>query len=370
MLGLSVVMVRKKENFQGKEQTKIMDTPVPEFKRYFATVDSMNKEQREFYKSWLNAWRKGTPISVDGQISYLFCYMYQVLNWKPQPAITELRRIKEVYSYEKDTVKYYCDRWASDFYVVLKDYQSALDTFPEIVISSRSSVSTDALLSLKVEVGKPIAGRDLMTLNGPKVTAWGKKHLFEIANYLDVSVRAYEKHENINLLQCWAKDSHQYPYFIFTGSFKSTESKLRTYSFSNSVLAMAFVSYLTKEGENTVREEKGIPKIGEGWIGETNLYYELRTALQGMDVIHHARPKWLSRQHLDILIPDKQVAVEYQGSQHDQPVDWFGGEQAFKTTKRRDAKKLRLCKKNGVRLIYVRTDYKLEDVIRTIVEAE
>ena len=348
----------------------MMDTPVPEFKRYFATVDSMNKEQREFYKSWLNAWRKGDPISVDGKISYLFCYMYRVLSWKPKQAITELKRIKEAYAYEKDTVRYYCDRWASDFYIVLKDYESALDRFPEIAISSRSSASTDDLLSLKVKIGKRIAGRDLMTLNGPKVTAWGKKHLFEIANYLDVSVRAYEKHENIDLLKYWSKDSYQYPYFIFTGSFKSTESKLKAKSFSNNVPAMEFVCCLTKEAENTVREEKGIPKIGEGWIGETNLYYELRTALQDMDVIHHARPKWLPRQHLDILIPDKQVAVEYQGSQHDQPVDWFGGEQAFKATKRRDAKKLRLCKKNSVRLIYVRQDYKLEDVIRTIVEAK
>jgi hypothetical protein len=205
----------------------MMDTPVPEFKCYFATVDSMNKEQREFYKLWLNAWRKGSHISVDGQISYLFCYMYQVLNWKLRPAITELQRIKEAYSYEKDTVRYYCDRWASDFYVVLKDYQSALDRFPEIAINSRSSASTDDLLSLKVKAGKRISGRDLMTLNGPRVTAWGKKHLFGIANFLDVSVRAYEKHENIDLLQCWAKDSHQYPYYIFTGSFKSTESKLK-----------------------------------------------------------------------------------------------------------------------------------------------
>jgi hypothetical protein len=348
----------------------MMDTPAPEFKCYFATVDNMNKEQRKFYESWLNAWRKGTPISVNGQVSYLFCYMYQVLNWKPQPAIAELRKLKEMYSYEKDVVRYYCDCWASDFYVVLKDYLNALNTFPEIIISSRSSASTDTLLSLKVKVGERIAGRDLMTLNGPKVTAWGKKHLFEIVKYLDVCVRAYENHENIDLLQCWVKDSYQYPYFIFTGSFKSKESKLKAYSFSNNVSAMEFVSCVTKEAENTVREEKGIPKIGEGWVAETNLYYELKNALQGTSIIHHARPKWLPRQHLDIFIPDKRVAVEYQGIQHDQPVDWFGGDQAFKATKRRDAKKLRLCKKNDVNLIYVRSNYKLKEVIRTIFETK
>jgi len=347
-----------------------MDTLVPEFKCYFATLDSMNKEQRRFYTSWLNAWRERMPISVDGQVSYLFCYMYQVLNWKPLPAIAEFQKLKEAYSYEKDAVGYYCDRWISDFHVLLENYESALDTFPKIVISSRSSSSTDSLLSLKVKVGKCIAGRDLMTLNGPKVTAWGKKHLFEIANFLEVSVRAYENHENVDLLQYWAKNSQQYPYYIFSGSFKNTESKLKTYSFSNNVPAMEFVGCLTKEAENSVREEKGIPKIGEGWVGETNLYYELKNELQGTTIIHHARPKWLPRQHLDIFIPERRVAIEYQGIQHDQAVNWFGGEQAFKDTKRRDARKLRLCKKNDVYLIYVYPDYKLKEIINTIFEAK
>lgn len=54
----------------------------------------------------------------------------------------------------------------------------------------------------------------------------------------------------------------------------------------------------------------------------------------------------------DIYIVDKNVAIEYQGKQHFEPVEFFGGEESFKDVQQRDAEKKKLSEDNGVLLIY------------------
>jgi hypothetical protein len=108
-----------------------------------------------------------------------------------------------------------------------------------------------------------------------------------------------------------------------------------------------------KEIANIVREEKGLPKIGEGWISETLLYYEVKNALQDYEVKHHGSPKWLGLQHLDIYIPSLNIGIEYQGKQHMEPVAFFGGLEAFNKSLERDRRKKRLCDENGLELFYV-----------------
>ncbi len=81
----------------------------------------------------------------------------------------------------------------------------------------------------------------------------------------------------------------------------------------------------------------------------------------------HASPEWLGRQHLDVYLPEIAVGVEYQGAQHDGPVDFFGGPEAYEAVRKRDApRKLGLCKRNGVELVYVRPGYDLDAVVAEI----
>jgi hypothetical protein len=95
------------------------------------------------------------------------------------------------------------------------------------------------------------------------------------------------------------------------------------------------------------------------WVGENQLYQILRRLLRGAEVIQHARPTWLEPQHLDVHVPQAGVAVEYMGRQHFEPLEFFGGEAAFRLLVERDRKKAELCKGHGVELIRVRFD---EDV--------
>ena len=90
------------------------------------------------------------------------------------------------------------------------------------------------------------------------------------------------------------------------------------------------IKRILRESENIYREEKDIPKVGEGWVSETELYHKIKEAFPNEEVIHHGRPSWLNRQHLDIYFPKRNIGIEYQGEQHDSPIDFFGGEEGLK----------------------------------------
>lgn len=116
------------------------------------------------------------------------------------------------------------------------------------------------------------------------------------------------------------------------------------------------IGELWKEAENKVRQHHGIPRIGEGWVSEAELLSLVRDSFPHETIIHHARPSWLGRQHLDILLPERNVAIEYQGEQHFVPIDFFGGWDGLYDTQRRDKRKLELCSQNGIKLVCFRFD--------------
>lgn len=120
------------------------------------------------------------------------------------------------------------------------------------------------------------------------------------------------------------------------------------------------------EPENEIRKMFGLPKIGEGWISETNLYYEIKSHFSNEIVIHHGKPKWLGKQHLDIYLPKYNIGIEYQGDQHYFPVEFFGGEESYSKNKIRDARKKELCEQNNCHLIYVNPDYVLKEIIEQL----
>ena len=93
----------------------------------------------------------------------------------------------------------------------------------------------------------------------------------------------------------------------------------------------------------------------------------IKQRINQYEVIQHGSPTWLGRQHLDIWIPELKIGIEYQGTQHDKPVEFFGGQKAFDENLKRDARKRQLCKENGVKLIEVREVYDLDSLLTEII---
>lgn len=52
-----------------------------------------------------------------------------------------------------------------------------------------------------------------------------------------------------------------------------------------------------------------------------------------------------------MYIPSLSLGVEYQGKQHFEAVEFFGGKEGLENTKLRDARKRKLCEENGVRVM-------------------
>ncbi len=128
----------------------------------------------------------------------------------------------------------------------------------------------------------------------------------------------------------------------------------------------ALVRRLARDAENLLREQLALPKVGEGWLSETRLYRAIEAAFPETTVIQHGHPSWLGRQHFDIWVPRWNIAVEYHGLQHFEPVEFFGGEDGFEATVRRDLRKLALCEEHGVRLIVATQDHTHEKVIELL----
>lgn len=110
-----------------------------------------------------------------------------------------------------------------------------------------------------------------------------------------------------------------------------------------------------------VRMRLGISK----WKNEALLYSIIKSLFIGCRVEREYSPSWLNRQRIDIFLPEKNLAIEYQGEQHFTPISIFGGESAFEKGQERDRIKLEKCNENNVNLVYFNFNEPLtQDYIR------
>ena len=121
------------------------------------------------------------------------------------------------------------------------------------------------------------------------------------------------------------------------------------------------IDEILREAENLLRERHGLPRIGEGWVSEVQLYKLLKGYFPDAEL--HASPTWLRPQHLDVFVASARLAFEYQGQQHFGPVDFFGGEDAFHETVRRDKRKARMCKANKIALVTWRFEDQISEEV-------
>ncbi|GEM_PF-6826133 len=129
-----------------------------------------------------------------------------------------------------------------------------------------------------------------------------------------------------------------------------------------SAFKVRYGAYITKIGieqnldertaENLVRGMRGVAKIGERWVNETLLFNYIKTLFPNHAVEREASPAWIGRQRLDVYIPELGLAVEYQGKQHYEAIQHFGGEEGLAMVQERDKLKAKLCKQNNVDLVY------------------
>ena len=217
------------------------------------------------------------------------------------------------------------------------------------------------------------------------LSEFGKRNIDQVKKYILKSLNYFEKKKGLSFFKIFFRSNlivgtneffeYYEEYFIHSSVFKLYKSydivnlKRNYHQDILHVIEKSIIHQLlkiTRDAENLYREEIGLPKIDEGWIQETELYNKISKEFSDHEVIHHGKPRWLGRQHLDIYMPQINVAIEFQGEQHFEPIEFFGGEESYNNTVERDRKKQKLCKKNKCELIYVTSGYDFKEIVNII----
>lgn len=94
--------------------------------------------------------------------------------------------------------------------------------------------------------------------------------------------------------------------------------------------------------------------------GQTLLFEKLTQRFPSENILFEVGSRaieWLEGQRLDIYFPEYNIAIEYQGKQHYEIVDWFGGQVGFEYSKERDQRKREKCSTNACYLFELKYNY-------------
>ena len=352
---------------------------------YYPSQDDMDHHQLSFYKAVESHLNKGNYIDIDGNISYVFVFIYELLSRWNEDGFDHLSEfliyLSEIYKHE-EKLSNYCLHWAFDCLLGLEKYEEYLDkTEPKKVVGTRTH-SSNLRLNIQKKLGDTANPIDVLLMFGGRKTQFitDNQALYRDCIIDTFSAYTQENMEWFALFDEWfihKKSKRLYPYSLFSGA-RLREAKdadrpvAKPYlQFKTECLYVASeysdtIKFLSKEAENQARGIAGVPKIGEGWVSETALFRKLEAEFSNTKVVQHGRPTWLGRQHFDIWFPNWKIAVEYHGRQHFEPVEFFGGKDAFHNTVERDKRKVNLSKKHGVKLLIVTETDNYDDVVRDI----
>lgn len=91
--------------------------------------------------------------------------------------------------------------------------------------------------------------------------------------------------------------------------------------------------------------------------GQTKLYNNLKDLFTLEIIEWEYSPDWLGRQRFDIYFIEHNIAIEYNGKQHYESVEFFGGDVKFKNQQERDTLKKDKCLNNNCLLLELKYDY-------------
>jgi hypothetical protein len=318
-------------------------------------IQYAEKSIRRFYRYFRESFINGIYIDVQGETNYLFTLLLDILHSIDRNEYfhlikSHLKNLSEYYP----VLRHYTTRWIIEILEEKKDY----DYLKELLLDEKNEyiISLPQYFYILNHTKDNKIDSDFIwrNISNSSLTNYGLNNLEEIKQKFKIRLFDLDSEiiENFkNYVRKWKK----FDEIIFDKNTNDELSKI-----------ISFFEREIRESENDLRLSKGLPKIGEGWISETELYYNIKNKFSNNKVIHHGKPKWLGRQHLDIFIEDLNIGLEYQGKQHSQSIEYFGGETSFHKQVLLDQKKRKLCEENSCKLIEVYPGYNLNDVINEI----
>ena len=199
----------------------------------------------------------------------------------------------------------------------------------------------------------------------------GKVHPFvlKIANNL-----AYNAYGNKRLDGIGLSEFNRFVDEDFVDSLFSHKGQRMLHRLQNNLLYYSLpAQYFRDEIDvyNAVRDSVQKAKLGKfasiekiqyskpeyKWKTEEYVLKIIKKHYRDYGVVSQHRPFFLrssfgGQMSYDVFISKLKIAVEYQGKQHFEPVEFFGGEEAYEKVKMRDEEKRKLSELNGIKLVY------------------
>jgi len=402
------------------------DPEIPPFEMYDPTVYDMSTEEMAYFANMGRRIDAGSFPDVAGNISYLFAYTYILIAQWEKIGFEELHRMLATLCREyRSEAKFveYCGEWASHCLLGMGRYDDFLAATEPTDLFSKDCSLPKMRCDVRYHLGRAADPIDLLRMSKVQVNEYTRKFPREFREHLNAVFAAeeaksgpwfarlltmsrpkraagknFESAEMSAKLAPVAANSSGVRLFgrahIAMLDVKLPVAPIKSHSFRTgtnaerivetvrnarghflrpiarvTVPSVEIIAEAVRVAENRLRDANGVPRVGEGWISETELFNLIRDSFPDVTVEHHGRPGWLGRQHLDVWIPEWRIAVEYHGDQHFRPVEFFGGEAAFIANQERDRRKERLCLENRVKLFVVSETGRSEELLAAIREA-
>ena len=354
----------------------LVNGKVPEFNTYVPTLDlqDSNKEDRainRFYFYMAQQIEKGNYVNIEGNISYLHRYREFKFeqSCQTEEGRDEIRKhftfITDNYLHEKVTG--YFNGSLNSLLLIEHRFKEWVEVNESDTILTYSGHQIDIRFNIMNHIGLDFCIKDII-----RGSSFRKNRIIKDNEgaFTEIALRLMEE---------YGEEHGSWKRILFE-DFGATETTYqgdtlpngkpvpwKNYDWSHVLYKNEAIKQIVRNAENELRINLKLPLIGEGWVSETQLFYFVKDTV-GTECIQHGSPSFLGRQHYDVWLPRWNVAIEFQGEQHDRPIEFFGGEEAFKKSQERDARKRRLSKENSVALIEVRKGYDETKLINEILE--
>ena len=160
---------------------------------------------------------------------------------------------------------------------------------------------------------------------------------------------------NINILEEKIKDLKGNNFTLISDNYNGKERKiLIKCNNCNLIFETSINSFIINDtGCPKCKSSHGEKKIRD-YLNLRDFSFEEQKTFQG-----------LNNKKFDFYLElnNKKFAIEYNGKQHYEAIEYFGGEEAFKKQKERDSDKKQFCQKNNIELIII--PYNDESMIET-----
>lgn len=113
-----------------------------------------------------------------------------------------------------------------------------------------------------------------------------------------------------------------------------------------------------KKCSDISNQSKGIIKI-INFLHQLNINYELEKTF-----INCINPKTGYKLRFDIYIPILNYCIEFDGQQHFNNIEYFGGEESLLEIQFRDKIKTEYCKNNDIKLLRIKYDENIENILK------